>query len=192
MPVNEIVQVRKILVKKASALVKNENSVTDRTKENTEQILEKVKSNSIISGSQKLKELQDLHKELKKSSYEPQKDTNLVIIIIIINQLSYWTVLKQFQPRRPTMESIKSAIGKAKLKQMEMASNKSIGTDDEKPDVITTEASTSTNRSKSSKKKKKIKPKKTSGNDNVPKKTKVKKNVDIKLKTKIKANKQDK
>lgn len=53
------------------------------------------------------------------------------------------------------METIKSAIGKSKLKQNEKSSSKSVGTSDKKVDVVMNDASTSTNRSKVKKKKKK-------------------------------------
>lgn len=45
----------------------------------TEAKMQEYRSNSIVSGSQKLKDLQELHKELNRSSYERSRPLSMVI-----------------------------------------------------------------------------------------------------------------
>lgn len=87
------------------------------------------------------------------------------------------------------MEAIRTAIEKAKQK-MDISPSKSVGTDDNRAMVITSEASTSTNRSKIKKKKKK-KQVTNNSSDAEKKTTKKKKTLDVKVKTKIAVVKKD-
>ncbi|KAJ8927428.1 hypothetical protein NQ314_020098 [Rhamnusium bicolor] len=99
----------------------------------TEKQTEKTNNtSSIISGSEKMKELQQLQKQLHKS-YEPKP---------------------LFEPRRPTLDSIKSAIEKAK---QEFERNKNVGTEKKKSVASMSDASTSTEKMKKKTRKKKKK-----------------------------------
>ncbi|VEN64447.1 unnamed protein product [Callosobruchus maculatus] len=99
----------------------------------------KPEDQSILSISPKLQELQQLHNQLTKSSYVPTSTT------------------KVFQPRRPTIESIRLAIEQAKKE-----TNKNMGTEDISTGVSLNDAATLTEK----KKKKLVKKKKAPGSPN--------------------------
>nr|CAH7759253.1 unnamed protein product [Callosobruchus chinensis] len=111
---------------------KERNTATKKEK----RVSIKTEDRSILSISPKLQELQQLHNQLTKSSYVPTYTT------------------KVFQPRLPTIESIRLAIEKAKKE-----TNKNMGTEDISAGVSLNDATTLTEK----KKKKVVKKKKSPG-----------------------------
>lgn len=82
-PVKEIFERKDIPSKKTSVMSENLSFSSNSMTYNVQSKLVENRSSSIVSGSQKLKDLQDLHRELNRSSYEPPKPLGMVIIITI-------------------------------------------------------------------------------------------------------------
>lgn len=79
-PVNEIFERKEVPSKKSSVASEKLNISNNSITGNVEGKPVENRSSSIVSGSQKLKDLQELHRELNKSSYEPSKPFGVVII----------------------------------------------------------------------------------------------------------------
>lgn len=79
--VNEICE-RKISVSnRTSQISENLANYNNSVKGSRENNLGENKPNSIVSGSQRIRELQELYRELSKSSYEASKSLDSVIAI---------------------------------------------------------------------------------------------------------------
>lgn len=77
-PVKEIFERKDVA--SSRPLSKENDSISGSHNWRSEVKVQGNRSSSIISGSQKLKDLQELHKELNKSSYDPPRPWSMVIL----------------------------------------------------------------------------------------------------------------
>lgn len=81
-PVKEIFERRDVTSKNTSVISRKMSILNNKEGKNEEN-----KSNSIVSGSQRIKDLQELQKELSKSSYEPPKPVGMVIFFFTYKKI---------------------------------------------------------------------------------------------------------